>query len=169
MLWSLTEIEVRPARLADADDLIDVHHASWWGAYRGIIPHEHLEHMINRRSHGWWQSMIRSREEVLLLSVAGRTAGYATCGTARRRSGPQGEIFELYLDPTYQGLGFGEYLFEGCRASLDDKGLKGLIVWVLADNDPAIAFYWARGGRPYRETSESFGEQKLRKVALRWD
>jgi len=169
MLWSLTDVEVRRARLSDAADLIGVHQASWWGAYHGLIPHNQLEHMISRRTLAWWRSTIRSRDEVLLLAVGGTVAGYATCGPARRQTGPQGEIYELYMAPAYQGLGFGECLFEGCRACLDRKGLNGLIVWVLADNHTAIDFYWGRGGRPHSESVEHFGGRTLKKIALRWN
>ena len=75
-------------------------------------------------------------------------AGYATVGPARVRGEYEGEIYELYVTPTYQGLGFGERLFEACRYHLDARQLSGLIVWALADNMAATDFYWRRGGRP---------------------
>ena len=69
-------------------------------------------------------------------------------GSSRQRAPYQGEIYELYLDPIYQGLGLGEHLFEGCRHALDMRKLNGLIVWALLDNTAACDFYWRRGGRP---------------------
>ena len=80
------------------------------------------------------------------------------------RSGParidclaKGEIYELYLAPIYQGLGFGERLFETCRFRLDKARLDGLIVWALNENEAAIDFYVRRGGRPRFSSSEHFG------------
>ena len=80
----------------------------------------------------------------------------------------QGEIYELYLDPIYQGLGLGEHLFEGCRHALDMRKLNGLIVWALLDNTAACDFYWRRGGRPITSTFTKIGGERLEKVAFAW-
>ena len=77
-------------------------------------------------------------------------------------------IYELYLDPVCQGVGFGEHLFEGCRHALDMRKLRGLIVWALLDNTPACDFYWRRGGRPVASTFTKIGGAKLEKVAFTW-
>lgn len=119
-------------------------------AYTGIIPHLHLETLIRRRSEEWWSGAIRGGDSILVLEVGKATAGYATSGAARTRTAHQGEIYELYLAPVYQGLGFGELLFEGCRAGLDRRQLRGLVVWALSENSGATDFYWRRGGRPFR-------------------
>ena len=77
-----------------------------------------------------------------------------------------GEIFELYLAPEYQGLGFGGRLFEACRADLAFHGLETVIVWALAENDRAIGFYEHLGGRVVRRASENFGSEKRARIAL---
>jgi GNAT superfamily N-acetyltransferase len=80
----------------------------------------------------------------------------------------QGEIFELYLHPIYQGFGLGEKLFSGARMRLAELRLKGLLVWALSDNDSACGFYLRLGGKPVAEGAESFGDLSLRKVAFAW-
>ena len=93
---------------------------SWTQAYRGIIPHLHLETMIRRRGAAdWWVGALRSGKSILILEVEGKVAGYATTGAARARGNYEGEIYELYLAPLYQGAGLGELLFEGCRHKLE--------------------------------------------------
>lgn len=169
MLWSRTDVRVRRARISDADALREVHRKSWLGAYRGIIPHDQLDTMVERRNTAWWCDAIRSRDTVLCLEVAGQVTGYATCGPSRTNRRYEGEIYEIYVDPDFQGLGFGEYLFEGCRAILDERGYRGLIVWVLTDNEPAMRFYHARGGRPIAEMNERLGAVTLAKRAYTWD
>jgi ribosomal protein S18 acetylase RimI-like enzyme len=168
MLGSSSEIKVRRSKLADTRALADVFRASWQHAYSGIIPHLHLENVVRRRGPEWWRRAIRSGENLLTLEVNGSVAGYATLGIARTRGQAAGEIYELYLSPTYQGLGFGEHLFEACRQHLDQRRLKGLIVWVLAENTPAIDFYWRRGGRPVARAHETFGSTKVEKIAFTW-
>lgn len=169
MLWSRTDVRVRRARMMDAQSLSDVHGRSWLSAYRGIIPHAQLKSLIDRRTAAWWRGAIRSRDTVMVLEVAGEVVGYATCGPSRTNRRFEGEIYELYVDPNYQGLGFGEYLFEGCRAVLDERCHRGLIVWVLSDNHPARRFYEARGGRAIAEMDERLGTVSLSKRAYTWD
>jgi ribosomal protein S18 acetylase RimI-like enzyme len=168
MLGARSEIKIRKGRASDAESIAETFRGSWQQAYRGIIPHLHLENMIRRRGPEWWANVIRSGDGLLVLEVSGAVAGYATLGLARTRGPYQGEIYELYVAPTYQGLGFGEHLFEACRDGLDRRRLKGLIVWALIANTMATDFYWRRGGRPVAQTFERIGGAKLEKVAFAW-
>ena len=121
---------------ADASALARIFKDSWLLAYRGIIPHLHLDSMVRQRTPEWWRDAVKIGDSALVLEIAGTVAGYATLGTSRQRGPFQGEIYELYLDPVYQGLGLGEHLFEGCRHALDMRKLNGLIIWALLDNTP---------------------------------
>ncbi len=168
MLGWRSEVRVRTGKLADASALAEVFRSSWQGAYRGIIPHLHLENMIRRRGTQWWMSTLRSGETLLVLEVKGKIAGYATLGTARGKGAYRGEIYEIYLAPVYQGLGLGEHLFEACRNRLDERGLKGLVIWALTENTQATDFYWRRGGRPVAKIREQIGGAKLEKIAFAW-
>lgn len=169
MLGESSHCTIRPGMPSDANALSEVFSASWSNAYLGIIPHFHLDGMIRRRNPEWWGAAIQSGAQLLVLQVASVIAGYATLGPARARSNFEGEIFELYLAPEYQGLGFGERLFEACRHELDIGSLNGLIVWALADNTVATDFYWRRGGRPVGNAFERYGRSKLKKIAFAWD
>ena len=168
MLGSQSDVRVRPARLADTVLLPEVFAEAWRGAYSGLIPHAQLDAIIRRRDRAWWTASIQSGKGPLVITHENRIIGYATCGVARGRGLHQGEIYELYISPTYQGLGFGEHLFEASRARLDAKGLRGLVVWALADNEAAQNFYWRRGGRPFKELKEPFGSSYLAKIGFGW-
>ncbi len=171
MLGSSSQIVVRQGQRSDAKALADIFRESWRNTYRGIIPHHHLEGMINRRGTRWWSSAIRSRESVQVICLSDQVAGYSTYGLSRTRGRigkAEGEIFELYLSPTHQGMGLGEHLFEGTRHMLELRGHAGLIVWSLLENRPALDFYWKRGGRPIAEATELIGTAKLAKVAFEW-
>ena len=104
-----------------------------------------------------------------LLQFGDRVAGYANYGRNRARSlFYDGEIYELYLCPEFQGLGFGRRLFTAARRDLAQSGLKSLVIWALTDNDPAVSFYKALGGRAVARSSERFGAKSLDKVAFGW-
>ena len=109
---STTLIEVRPAKAADATAVASTHDEAWRSAYQGIIPGAELEKLINRRGPQWWDCAIRKGSRVSVLVFGDKVAGYANYGRNRARSLHfEGEIYELYLRPEFQGLGFGRRLF----------------------------------------------------------
>src|SRR6201994_4519121 len=143
---STTLIEVRPAKAADAAAVASTHDEAWRSAYQGIIPGAELEKLINRRGPQWWDSAIRKGSRVSGLVFGDKVAGYDNYGRNPHRSLHfEGEIYELYLRPEFQGLGFGRRLFAAAKRDLGQSGLKSMVVWALSDNDPATEFY--REGR----------------------
>jgi ribosomal protein S18 acetylase RimI-like enzyme len=145
------------------------HDDAWRSAYQGIIPGTELEKLISRRGPDWWESAIRKGSRIGVLVFGETLAGYANYGRNRARSlFYDGEIYELYLRPEFQGLGFGRRLFSSARKDLLQSGLKSLVVWALSDNDPAVEFYRALGGRAVARSSERFGTRTLDKVAFAW-
>lgn len=163
-------IDIRKAEPRDAAAIAEVHHAAWQGAYAGIIPHRALTGMIGRRGPQWWENAIRRSATVLVIEIGGALAGYTTVGRNRARELPQqGEIYELYMKPEYQGVGLGGRLFSAARRKLREHGLKGLVVWALEDNLNAMDFYAGFGGRDIAEGVEVFDQKALRKVAFVWD
>lgn len=163
-------IDIRRAEPQDADSVAEVHEVAWRGAYAGIIPHKALNRMIGRRGPKWWANAIRRSATVLVIEIGGDIAGYATLGRNRARElDQQGEIYELYLRPEYQGIGLGRRLFEAARDTLARHGLKGLVVWALEDNGGALAFYAGAGGRDVAEGVEIFEQKALRKIAFVWE
>ena len=104
-----------------------------------------------------------------VLQFGDKVAGYANYGRNRARSlFYEGEVYELYLRPEYQGLGFGRRLFNAARKDLQQSGLRSLVVWALSDNEPAVSFYRTLGGRAVARSSEKFGSKTLDKVAYAW-
>ena len=162
-------IEIRRAKAGDAGLVADAHDEAWRTAYQGIIPGAELEKLINRRGPAWWESAIRKGSRIALLQFGDKIAGYTNYGRNRARSlYYDGEIYELYLQPEYQGLGFGRRLFTAARRDLVQSGLKSMVIWALSDNDTATEFYRALGGRMVARSSEKFGPKSLDKVAFAW-
>jgi ribosomal protein S18 acetylase RimI-like enzyme len=162
-------IEIRQAKPSDAASVADTHDESWRSAYQGIIPGLELEKLVSRRGPEWWDSAIRKGSRISILVFGDLVAGYANYGRNRARSlNYDGEIYELYLRPEFQGLGFGRRLFSAARKDLGASGMKSLVIWALSDNDNAVGFYQALAGRPVARSSERFGARTLDKVAFGW-
>jgi len=167
---AMITIETRRAGAADAKAIAAVHDAAWSNAYTGIVPYKALSRMIRRRGERWWADAMRRSTVVVVIEAGDVIVGYATLGRNRVSTLPfEGEIYELYLKPEYQGVGLGEKLFLAARGELKRRGLKGSVVWVLADNAPAIRFYENAGGRAVAEGSEQFDGKRLRKLAFAWN
>ncbi|MBP0615625.1 GNAT family N-acetyltransferase [Jiella mangrovi] len=160
---------IRFAEPKDALALASVHEAAWRGAYAGIIPHECLNAMVQRRQSDWWQRAIRGGAAILVADYCGETVGYATMGRNRTDAlAVSGEIYELYLKPSYQGVGFGRRLFSASQTLLRERGLSSHAVWALCENSLATGFYEHLCGTPLAEGEECFAGTKLRKIAYGW-
>jgi len=153
-------ITVRNAREGDAHGVAEVHDAAWRDAYRGVIPGRELERMIARRGPRWWHSAIVRGSRLLVLDFDETIGGYVSYGRNRVPSLDYGgEIFELYVAPEFQGLGFGRRLFETARKDLSEHGYSSFLVWALADNERAVQFYARLGGVNVRQANERFGSE----------
>ena len=162
-------IDVRRAEPQDARAISETHRVSWLQAYGGLIPHKPLNQMVDRRDATWWRKATRGPATLLVVDVAGTVAGYATLGLNRARALPQeGEIYELYLRPEYQGIGLGRLLFGEARRLLKSLGCNGMIVWCLEDSEHAERFFRSAGGCDIAEGMENFGDRELKKVGFVW-
>ncbi len=171
MMASMTAIDIviSPARPHHCEALARLHRDAWRLAYRGIIPHLALERMVARRTAEWWARALRRGAPILVAEFAGELAGYAHVGPSRAPPlGYGGELYELYMKPEYQGLGFGQKLFEAAGARLRRRFDRGFLVWALSDNEPAHDFYRAMGGRKICRATSCFDGVRLAKTGYGW-
>lgn len=162
-------IEVRRAYSQDARAISDVHQHAWEQAYRGLIPHKPLMQMICRRDETWWRKASRGSATILVIEIEGQVVGYSTLGLNRARALPyDGEVYELYLLPEYQGTGLGSMLFGEARRLLKSLGCSGILAWCLEDSDIATRFFRSQGGQDVAEGMEDFAGTQLRKLGFVW-
>jgi ribosomal protein S18 acetylase RimI-like enzyme len=165
-----TLISIRTACPRDAAAIAHVHDAAWREAYRGISPGRELERLVARRGARWWEASLRRGSRISLLEFGETLVGYTSYGPSRSSSLPfKGEVYEIYLEPSYQGLGFGRRLFAAARTNLGEHGYGSALVWVLADNERAIGFYGRLGGRLVREAGERFAGEDRKRLAFGFD
>jgi len=159
-------VSIRRAKAEDAPALSRVFDSAWREAYQGIIPGVALEKMLSRRGPRWWRSTVGRGRPLAVIDIGQGIAGYVSYGRCRDRSLPaDGEIDELYLAPEYQGVGLGRRLFKAVRNDLHDREMGRIVVWALADNERACAFYENLGGRSIAKVEERIGGTPLGKVA----
>ena len=164
-----TTLAIRLGVAADAAGISAVHDAAWRNTYRGIIEGKHLEKMIARRGPAWWKTVLTQGRSTMVLEMLGTVAGYVTFGPNRiREAEEEGEIYELYLRPEYQGLGFGRALFTAARNELQRLSYHGVAVRALTANTAATRFYAALGGKVVGTRHELLGRTVMPLTVFAW-
>jgi RimJ/RimL family protein N-acetyltransferase len=144
--------EIRPATLDDVAAIASIHVQSWQGAYRGMMPQEHLDQLdVVRRERRWTRALTSTdpSESAPLVAIADEQAvGFASIGPTRDPDADPartGEVRAIYLLPQAWGQGFGRRLMTAALAQLADLGYQAATLWVLKENARARRFYEAAG------------------------
>jgi ribosomal protein S18 acetylase RimI-like enzyme len=152
----MTEVGVRPAGQADAEDLARVRIATWRAAYRGIVPDAVLDGLDPVAEVVTWRQRLAAatevRTEVALVAAPPdrpRLVGFVTTGAARHAGeAGLGEVWAIYVDPDAQGRGVGRALMDAAIRDLETRGFGEAVLWVFEANAPARAFYERLGWTP---------------------
>ncbi len=143
---------IREAEPGDAGGMARVHVASWQAAYPGLIDQEFLDSLdIEDRTQSWARILRQPRGTVLLAEAEGVVIGFCAIGPAIDQG--WGEVFAIYLDPARWGKGVGRDLLAAGEGALAEWGYRRALLWVLARNTRARAFYERQGwapGKPIR-------------------
>ena len=166
---SPTENHIRRAQPEDIFALTSVYAEAQRTTYQGIIPHDALEFAIARRKPEWWQRNLNNGSSTLILEYQRRAEGYVTFGPNRYGDiAHQGEIYEIYIRPAFQGCSFGQKLFDGARRELTEAGHNGLMLWNIAANEKADGFFRHLGGKTFARSQIMYRTKSLTRVALGW-
>ena len=136
---------IRPAGPTDAGAIAEILVSSWDATYRGLIPDEVIDRLtVDARTEQWAEAIAAGRT-VLLDEDDHGVAGF--CSVAPRTAGPDpaGEITALYVAPGRTGQGHGSRLLRSALGWMRERGCGEAVVWVLASNGGARAFYEATG------------------------
>ncbi|HWA90164.1 MAG TPA: GNAT family N-acetyltransferase [Rhizomicrobium sp.] len=141
-------LTIRSAVPADAAGVARVYVESWQDTYPGVLSPHLLLGMSVERQTGRWRAAICQGEIVLAAHHDTHgIVGMASLGRARDRSlGFDGEVYTLYVAPSFLGMGAGRKLLSASFAELTKRGCKSCIIWAHAKNN-ARFFYEAMGGR----------------------
>ena len=160
-----------PAGPADAQELAEVHVATWRQTYRGMLPEAYLARMsveAHTRRWRWALTHGTSQETTLAAADRGGLVGYASAGLSRTGRPGEGEIHTLYVLKGAQGHGLGRRLVEASARTLAAEGSTSLRISVLRDNLNARRFYEHLGGQPEPPRQEPGPAGVLYEVAYVW-
>jgi len=156
---------IRPAVVADADALGDLHVLAWQRAFGDIFAPADLAALDPaERAEGWrfrlgamteqppgepathclvsQESGVAQRDAATVMP-SGRLLGFASFGPSRDEpaSPDVGEVYAFYVDPDHLGHGVGATLMAAALATLGAEGYQEATLWTPAANARGRAFY----------------------------
>ena len=139
-----TDVSIRQAVPADAEQLAHLHIDVWDDAYTGLMPQGILDdrrEKVAERVERWREILGQERPTWVAEDPEG-LIGFASSGPARDNDMDDTlELWALYVRAAYWGTGVGYALFEIA------VGDRAAYLWVLASNQRAIRFYERQGFR----------------------
>jgi GNAT superfamily N-acetyltransferase len=122
-----------------------VHTRSWQSAYEHVFGAERLAGIdVERRRAGWERALANPEHDTFVFEQDGVVVAFVG-SFASRDPDAEGELGEIYALREAWGTGVGHALMTACVAALRERGYANAILWVLADNPRARAFYEREG------------------------
>jgi GNAT superfamily N-acetyltransferase len=136
---------VRLAIPTDAPVIAQVRVSAWRTTYRGMIPDAYLDGMTVEDSAALWGKVLAAAPNTTSTFVAevdGRVVGFAS-GMMKPEAnlGFDSELTAVNDVREAQGTGVGKRLVAAVAGAQRAHGATGMIVWVIAGNKVARAFY----------------------------
>ena len=142
----------RRAKLNDAEAIARLLISSWKYAYKKIMPAEFLADLsVNDWTKGWKSHLNKPENEVYVLLVDQEIIGVVEICSFKKeysqytRYRDYIEIPVFYLLSNKIGMGYGRKMMAEVLAVIRDRDTKGIAIWVLEQNKPAISFYEISG------------------------
>jgi len=163
---------VRPAREEDIPSVARVHVQSWRTTYRGIVPDAFLNGLSCQKKEEGHRRHLAEPDAIYFVAELPRDGIVGFLMGGRERSGNvqfPGELYAIYVLDQHHRQGIGSALVGQWAASLRRAAVNSALVWVLADNKPAIAFYQRLGGRQLDERMIEIGGASMKELAFGWE
>ncbi len=144
------DLSIRPAVVADALAIAEVHVACWRETYAGMMPARVLAGLdVEARRHMWRRSIRHRRSDtfVCVRQGGGCIVGFAECGPVRAVPKDfDAEILAIYLLADVQGQGMGRALMRAMAAAMVARAKRSAALRVARDSPGARGFYEHLGG-----------------------
>lgn len=165
-------IVIRRAAPRDAEAIARVRIDGWRTSYRGLIPSAYLDGMQVDASTALWDKILSAGPNpasVFVASHGDEVIGFAAGSVlAEPKFGLNAELTAVYLRREFQRVGLGRRLIAAVVDAQRALGADGMIVWVIAANKPARAFYEALGAELLVEQAFQWDGMDLLEAAYGW-
>ena len=142
-------IGIRRATVDDAAAIARVRIDCWRLTYRGLIPDAYLDGMQIDDSTALWQRVLSAGQNTTSVFVAENDGDVIVFAAGNMLLEPRhdvdAELSAAYVRREFQRGGVGRRMVAAVADAQREHGARGLIVWVIAGNKGARAFYEGLG------------------------
>jgi GNAT superfamily N-acetyltransferase len=173
-------MNIRKAVSSDVSEIVAVHIKSWQTTYKNIIPDDYLSALSYVKMKYNWRERLKLKNDKTFTYVVenetGKIIGFSLgsleqqepVGKRFREDLYKGELMAIYLLEEYQRKGIGRKLVFRTMNHLIEKGITGMITWVLKEN-PSSKFYESIYGKIVGEGTIEIGGIQYIKCAYGWE
>jgi len=170
---SIPPLYLRQARLSDCDPIAAFHLRIWRQTYGNIAPAQAIEALDFDRRQGQWRAKLSAARKLSVTLIAedasGNIVGLCDLAESEIVDFPDAiEVTHLYLDSAVRGLGIGRVFLDLAQNWMDECKRSDLVLVVVRQNDPALAFYRACGGQLAGEQLDKGPLWRSENVIIRW-
>lgn len=164
------DFNIRRAGVEDARAIAYVRVESWRTTYDGIVPAAFLAAMDAESGVDGWREPLQSSEVDFFVAEDEAGVFGFVCGGGIREAIEDfdAELYAIYLSKDRQRGGVGRQLTFRVAEALRVRGFKSMVVWVLEDNRPAVAFYKGLGAVQVSQKKIEIGGAELSDLCLGW-
>ncbi len=138
------QIEIRPAKIEDADFMAGVLVAAWQNAYTGIVNADYPATLSRDKYSKMFAGIIEKHSQTVYVFEKNRSV-YGFVSGRMEEGEYDCQIVGLYVSPEEQGNGIGSILLDKMTKHFKINNCRKMIVWTLlgAKNN---SFYRKHGG-----------------------
>lgn len=164
------DLTLRLAGADDAEALACLHFRVWQETYARIAPPEVRLALTKARRHAYWRERLAQGGATAIVERAGEALGLAALSPVSGLDGfgHEAELDHLYVAASARGAGLGRRLLAIARAMALAQGGRGLVLAVVRDNAPALAFYRGQGGQVLAECRDKGPFWRSENLILGW-
>lgn len=166
-------VELRPAKLSDADAIAHVHVQVWRETMRELASPSVFAALDEEHRLRYWTKKLSETEPHQLVLVAEVGKEVVGIGAIGRPSDPifgsRAEIKNLYVLASFQRQGIGKRLLTDLATHANATGYRSAGLGVVKGNDPACRFYEALHARKIGEFRDPGPIWRSDNIVYAWD
>ncbi|MEH3125065.1 GNAT family N-acetyltransferase [Agrobacterium cavarae] len=166
-------VELRPAKLSDAEAIAHAHVQVWRETMRELASPSVFAALNEEHRLRYWTKKLGTLEPHQLVLVAEMGNEVVGIGAIGQPSDPvfgsRAEIKNLYILPSFQRQGIGRRLLKDLALHAKTMGYSAVALSVVKGNEPACRFYEALHARKIGEFRDPGPIWRSDNIVYAWD
>jgi GNAT superfamily N-acetyltransferase len=163
---------VRATVVRDAKAISDLYAQVALETYQSLLGTDQLPPLGQDKRQAYWREAIEFAEPQVMAAMHGeRIVGFVGFDRSRDEGTKQtmGEIWSIYVESDFVGLGVGLSLWDAAREGLIEEGCTDVSIWLPLANERAMQFFTNAGFKREMPSAKtvSIGGVKIEEIRLK--